>query len=76
MLLDHYTFPTSVPDGDLAPYGSPDGAINAGDVLIATKISIGVLVPGALEVAHGDMNADGFINLSDLIVITKKALNY
>ena len=62
-------------DGDLAPLGSPDGNINAGDILIAVRIGLGTLTPGALEITHGDMNADGVINLSDIIIITKSVLN-
>ena len=62
-------------DGDLAPLGSPDGNINAGDVLIAVRIALGEITPSTLELAHGDMNADGVINLSDVIVITKHVLN-
>ena len=62
-------------DGDLAPLGNPDGNVNAGDVLIAVRIGLGTLTPSALELAHGDMNSDGVINLSDIIKITKNILN-
>lgn len=62
-------------DGDLAPLGNPDGNINTGDVLIAVRIGLGSLMPSELELAHGDMNTDGVINLSDIIVITKNVLN-
>lgn len=71
--VSNTSFPA--PDGDLAPLGNPDGVINAGDVLIATRITLGVLAPSTLEIAHGDMNADGVINISDLIVITNYVLN-
>ena len=62
-------------DGDLAPLGNLDGNITAGDLLIAIRIGMGTLTPGALELGHGDMNADGVINLSDIILITKSVLN-
>jgi hypothetical protein len=62
-------------DADLAPYGSPDGIVNAADLLIATRIVLGILTPRALEYAHGDMNSDGLINLPDLIQITKEVLS-
>lgn len=61
-------------DGDLAPYGNPDGRIDAGDVLIAMKIVSGRLTPGPLEYAHGDMNVDGVIDLSDMVIILRQAL--
>lgn len=64
-----------VADGDLAPLGNPDGNINSGDVLIALRIALGIYTPGALELGHGDMNADGVINLSDVIMITNKVMN-
>ena len=70
--LGNLSFP--IPDGDLAPYGNPDGAINAGDVLIALRINLGQIMPGSFEIAHGDMNGDGVINLSDVIVILRNAL--
>jgi hypothetical protein len=71
--VSNASFP--IPDGDLAPYGNPDGNINAGDVLIAFRIALGLLTPGTLDIAHGDMNRDGVINLSDIIVIAGDALN-
>jgi hypothetical protein len=64
-----------VPDGDLAPYGASDGNVNAADVLIATRIALGQVAAGALELAHGDMNSDGLIDLSDILVITQLALH-
>jgi hypothetical protein len=70
--LSNASFPT--PDGDLAPLGSPDGNVNAGDVLVGLRIVLGDLMPSSLELAHGDMNMDGEITLSDLILITQLAL--
>lgn len=64
----------SFADGDLAPLGNPDGVVNVADMLIATRIVMGELAPGALEYAHGDMNVDGVINMSDLIQIYKLVL--
>lgn len=65
-------------DGDLAPLNAPDGDINTGDVLIAMRITIGLLAASAQQLAHGDVyppdNPDGVINLQDLILITKLAL--
>ena len=61
-------------DGDLAPWGSPDGLTNAADVLIATRLALGQLAPGPLQYAHGDMNSDGNIDLADLLLIQRTAL--
>jgi hypothetical protein len=60
--------------GDLAPWDNPDGQINAADVLIAEQLVLGQRIPGALQYAFGDMNADGIINIADLILITQTAL--
>jgi len=73
---DDFTF-TGTPliaDGDLAPWDNPDGLINAADVLIATQLVLGQRIPGALQFAHGDMNADSVIDVADLILITKAVL--
>ncbi len=65
-------------DGDLAPLNAPDGVVNAADVLVATRITLGLLAAGPQQLAHGDVyppgNPDGVINLQDLILITKIAL--
>jgi hypothetical protein len=64
-----------IPDGDLAPYGNPDGDINAGDVLIALRIALGQITPSPLDIAHGDMNTDGVIDIFDLMLITELVQN-
>ena len=64
----------AIADGDLAPLGAPDGVINVADILIATRIVVGNLTPGALEYAHGDMNTDGVIDTTDLILIYRLVL--
>lgn len=67
-----------IDDGDLAPLNAPDGVINAGDVLIAMRITLGLVAAGDQQLAHGDVyppgNPDGVINLQDLILITRIAL--
>ena len=65
--VDNTSFP--IPDGDLAPYGAPDGVINVADTLIAVRIVLGLITPSSLDLAHGDMNGDGVINLADLLLI-------
>ena len=69
------SFSVPIPDGDLAPYGNPDGVINAADVLIAQEIALGQIEPRPFDLAHGDMNGDGVINQSDVIVIMQVALD-
>lgn len=56
-------------DGDLAPFGNPDGFINAADMMIAIQLVLGQKVAGPLQYAHGDMNGDGVIDVADLILI-------
>ncbi|MGB5178181.1 MAG: metallophosphoesterase family protein [Gammaproteobacteria bacterium] len=58
-------------DGDVAPLGSPDDQINAGDHVVMMRIVLGLLTPGDLELAHGDLYPpgapDGEIGLPDLL---------
>lgn len=62
-------------DGDLAPLGAPDGKINAADYLIATRIQLGQVAAGEVQMAHGDVyppgTPDGVINIQDVILIQK-----
>lgn len=64
---------TAIPDGDLAPWGAPDGVINAADLLIAQRIALGLITATPLDLAHGDVYPvgapDGVINVQDLILI-------
>lgn len=63
----------AIADGDLAPYGAPDGLINLADYLIAQRIVMGQITPTSLEFAHGDVYPagapDGVIDISDLLLI-------
>jgi hypothetical protein len=61
-------------DGDLAPWYSPDGQVNAADVLIAVQLALKQRIPGPLQFAHGDMNTDGVIDLADLLLIQQAVL--
>jgi len=75
--LNDTSFP-SIADGDLAPLGAPDGVVNVADVLIATRIAVGELMPTQLELDHGDVYPpgapDGVINIQDLLLIQKMVL--
>jgi hypothetical protein len=66
--MQHYA------DGDLAPWGNPDGQVNAADVLIATQLALGLRIPGLLQTAHGDMNGNSAIDLGDLVIISRLVL--
>ena len=65
-------------DGDLAPLGTPDGLINSADYLVASRIALGQLTAGDLELSHGDLyppgSADGVINLQDLLLLQQRLL--
>jgi hypothetical protein len=70
---------SGVHDGDLAPLGAPDGVVNAGDVLIAQRIALGLITPTPLDLIHGDVYPpgapDGVINVQDLLLILRMALH-
>ncbi|MFV1962618.1 MAG: hypothetical protein ACC658_12415, partial [Acidimicrobiia bacterium] len=61
-------------DGNVAPLGNPDTAVNAADVLVAQRIALGLATATVLELAHGDMNDDGVISLPDVLLIQKIVL--
>jgi len=72
--LDANSWP-ALADGDIAPLGTPDGQINAGDFLVGMRMVLGLETATALELAHGDLYPpgapDGVINLQDLILLRK-----
>lgn len=70
--LDPGSYPL-LADADLAPLGNPDGVVDAGDLLLALRLALGRLTPTSLELAHGDMDGNGVINLSDVIAIVQLA---
>ena len=72
--------PLVAPDGDLAPYGAPDGVVNAADLLIAQRIVLGLIDPlTQQDLAHGDVYPpgapDSVINLSDYLLIQQMILS-
>ncbi len=76
--LDPIPLIFNVNDADLAPLNAPDGIINAADLLIATKIVLGLIPAEDIQLAHGDVyppgTPDGVINTQDLILITNMVL--
>ena len=62
-------------DGDVAPYGLPDGNLNAGDLMVGMQLVLGIKQATDLEKSHMDLYPagapDGEITLSDLILLQK-----
>ncbi len=60
-------------DGDVAPYGSPNTIIDAGDLLVGMQLVLGIKQTTNLEKAHTDLyppgTPDGEITLSDYILL-------
>ncbi|MDH3526998.1 MAG: metallophosphoesterase [Gammaproteobacteria bacterium] len=60
-------------DGDVAPLGSPDGTVNAGDLLVMQRIVLGRVPATSVELEHGDLYPvgvpDGQIDMSDLLLL-------
>lgn len=63
-------------DGDLAPLGASDGAVDAADYLAMQRIVLGEIQATSKELAHGDIYPpgapDGVIDLSDLTVLLSR----
>jgi len=60
--------------GDLAPRGNPDGVRNAGDLVVMSRLVLGLETPDAREAVLADVNHDEVLNVVDLLLFTK-ALN-
>jgi hypothetical protein len=71
-----FAFPLAlqaVPDGDLAPRGTPDGQVNAADLLIMQRIVLNLITPTTPDFERGDLYPpgapDGLLNLSDMLIL-------
>ena len=60
--------------GDLAPVGALDNRITLGDLLILNQIVLGKIQPSVVELALGDLNEDGQVNVTDLLLLEKLLL--
>jgi len=65
-------------DGDVAPWGAPDSALNAADMLVCIQFVLDLKDPTINDLAHGDLYPvgapDGQISLSDCILIQQLVL--
>jgi len=57
--------------GDVAPRANPDGALNAGDLVVLVRLVLGLDTPDAREAILADMNHDGLLNVTDILLFTK-----
>jgi hypothetical protein len=64
------------PDGDLAPLNVYNGIVNAGDVLVAMRMALGLEGQDALAIAHGNMATSGTsadtIDSADVLLILQR----
>lgn len=62
---------TAAGDGDI----NGDGVVDIADVALAKRIALGLIVPTATQLAHGDVSGgDGVIDVRDVARIRRKAL--
>ncbi len=67
--------PTRSDKGDIGPRAAPDGLLNAGDLVVMTRLVAGIIVPSSLESALADINRDGLLNAADLLLLQQAILN-
>ncbi len=67
--------PNTSNKGDIGPRNAPDGLINAGDLVVMTRLVTGAIQPSALELALADINNDSVLNAADLLLLQKAVLN-
>lgn len=66
-------------DGNVAPWGVPDAAVNVADQLVMLQFVLGMKIPTDYDLAHGDVYPvgapDGVIGLPDLVVVQNMVLS-
>ncbi len=58
-------------DGDV----TENGAVDAGDYLVLTRIVLHLRAPSASERIHGDLNSDGLLDTRDLLLLARRILH-
>ena len=66
--------PNQSDKGDVGPRNAPDGLINAGDLVLMTRLVTGAVTPTALESALADINNDSQLNAADLLLLQQAVL--
>lgn len=61
--------------GDLGPRGTPDGNINAGDLVVLTRLVLGSIQPTALEQTLADLNGDRVLDAADVLLLQRAIMN-
>lgn len=61
--------------GDVGPRGAPDGKINAGDLVVLTRLVLGSIQPTALEQILADINADSMLDAADILLLQRAIVN-
>jgi hypothetical protein len=69
------TDPNTSNIGDLAPIGMPNNLLDAGDLVVLTRLVTGIIEPTPLEDVLGDMNGDNEIDVADLLLLQQQILN-
>ena len=73
--VDPIPLTINIEDGSVAPYGSPNLTVDAGDLLVGIQLVLGIKETTNLEKAHMDLYPvgapDGEITLSDYILLQK-----
>lgn len=71
-IIVYQTNPTTSNKGDIAPRGSPNGAVDVADLLILTRFVESLDVPAAHEKALADMNSDGVLDVRDILLLRQQ----
>lgn len=66
--------PTQSNKGDVAPRNALNGLVDAGDLVVMTRLVSGVVTATVLESALADINGDSQVNVADLLLLQKAVL--
>lgn len=71
-VFTHGTNPNGSNKGDLAPGGAPDGQIDVADLMMLMRYVEGLSSPAARDIVLGDMNADGLLDIRDVLLLRRQ----